>query len=272
MPTYFANEPGNCCELFAASYELATTPAMLEIERSVLGCDYGGTSWTTREQAAGIAAALDLGRESHVLDIGSGSGWPALYVAAVSGCDVTLLDLPRNALAMARRRAEADGLANRVIVVSASGAALPFASSSFSAITHSDVLCCLPDKTGMLEECRRVAGGGGRMHFSVIALAGGLGATERQRAIDAGPPFLEAPADYPELLERCGWRVLERSDCTAEHRESLSRLIDGMQSSKALTAQMDAGTIEEACAHRRQQIEVIDAGLLIRETFLAEVR
>lgn len=30
------------------AYELSRLPAMRRVEESVLGCDYGGTSWTTR--------------------------------------------------------------------------------------------------------------------------------------------------------------------------------------------------------------------------------
>jgi hypothetical protein len=29
-------------------YEFVGSPVMQELERSVLGCDYGGTSWATR--------------------------------------------------------------------------------------------------------------------------------------------------------------------------------------------------------------------------------
>ncbi len=161
----------DCCQAFAASYEVSNLPAMREVERKVLGCDYGGTSWTTDGQAKQIVDLLDLQPGLHVLDIGAGSGWPGLYLADTSGCDVTLLDLPVNALAKARDRAQRDGIEDRVITVAASGAALPFADSSFEAISHSDVLCCLPEKIEMLEECRRIATDGAHMLFSVIATA-----------------------------------------------------------------------------------------------------
>jgi len=268
MPTYFAANPGDCCKAFAASYDLANLPAMLEIERAVLGCDYGGTSWTTRDQAGGIVAALGLAEDMHVLDIGSGSGWPALFLAAESGCRVTLVDLPKNALAMARRRARSDGLADRVSAVAASGHALPFASATFAAITHSDVLCCLPQKREMLAECRRVAADDCRMDFSVIAVAPGLAAERRQQAIDAGPPFVDAPGDYAALLAESGWRVLQCGDCSDEHRESLRRLVAAMGASAGLADALGAAAVDEAIAHRQRQIAAIEAGLLVRQHFL----
>ncbi len=141
MPAKYDMQFDDCCLAFAASYEVSNLPAMREVERSVLGCDYGGTSWTTSAQAAQIVDLLELRPGLHVLDIGAGSGWPGLYLADTSGCDVTLLDLPVNALAKARDRAQSDGIEDRVITVAASGAALPFADSSFEAISNSDVLC-----------------------------------------------------------------------------------------------------------------------------------
>ena len=79
---------------YEAVYERSQAPVMLSIERSVCGCDYGGNSWTTRAEADDLITMLDLRPGSHLLDLGAGSGWPALYVAKMSGCAVTLVDLP----------------------------------------------------------------------------------------------------------------------------------------------------------------------------------
>jgi len=259
----------DCCQAFADSYEVSNLPAMREVERTVLGCDYGGTSWTTSAQADRLIGSLQLRAGCHLLDIGAGSGWPGLYVAANSGCEVTLLDLPTNALAMASRRARADGIDDRTNTVVGSGAALPFRSATFDAISHSDVLCCLPDKIEMLEECRRIAKGRPIMAFSVIAVAHGLSAELHQRAVDAGPPFVDAPKDYAELLSICGWRLKERVDVTDEYKQSLSALIEALDDSAELSDALGDDVIREAGERRRQQVDVIDAGLLVRELFVA---
>ena len=68
-----------------ASYEVSSLPAMREVERTVLGCDYGGTSWTTSNQATQIIELLELKPGLHLLDIGAGSGWPGLYLADAGG-------------------------------------------------------------------------------------------------------------------------------------------------------------------------------------------
>src|SRR5438477_1658816 len=90
--------------------ELHRSAAMRELERSVCGCAYGSTSWTTRPEAERIAQLLELRPDVKLLDVGAGSGWPGLYLAQLSGCDVVLVDLPLVALRIALGRATDDGL------------------------------------------------------------------------------------------------------------------------------------------------------------------
>ena len=91
-------------EQFAAIYRRNQLPVMRSVERQVCGCDYGGTSWTTRKEADEIAGLLGLREGVHLLDLGSGSGWPALYWAETTGCNTVLTDLPFDSLRLAARR------------------------------------------------------------------------------------------------------------------------------------------------------------------------
>lgn len=113
----------------------------LEIEREVFGADYGATSWTDREEADCIAGWLGLGPGVQALELGAGSGWPGLYLARLTGCAVTLTDLPPEGLHIASARATSEGLADRCPAVVSDGARLPFAAARFDAIFHCDVLC-----------------------------------------------------------------------------------------------------------------------------------
>ena len=89
--------------------ELARSDAMLDLERSVYGCDYGSNGGTTRLEAELISRLLELRPGAKLLDVGAGSGWPGLYLAQLTGCDVVMVDLPLAALRIARERAAADG-------------------------------------------------------------------------------------------------------------------------------------------------------------------
>lgn len=257
----------SCCD-FAGCYERSQLPAMRQLERDVLGCDYGGTSWTTRTQAAHIAKSLELGPGVHLLEIGSGSGWPGLFLGGETGCDVTLLDIPFNALTLAAERAVEDQLTDRVRVVAASGTALPFEADTFDRLSHSDVLCCLPEKLEMLLESRRVTNRGARMHFSVILPAPNLSPTEYQDAIETGPPFTDVPGGYEPLLQESRWRIADRIDVSSEYHRSLQTLVDGMNRNTREMQEVFGEEFEGHRQHREDQIALVQSGVLQRQVFV----
>lgn len=258
---------------FARDYEIGRAPALRELERCVLGCDYGGTSWTTRQEAERAAKSLGLGAGMRLLDVGAGSGWPGLFLARASGCEVVLLDVPLVGLRLARDRALADGLAQRCHVVGGSGSALPFAGRSFDALSHSDVLCCTPAKAPMLRSCRRVARHGARMAFSVIAITPSLAEADRRIAVEAGPPFVEAPENYPGMLAAAEWELLEQLDVTTEFTQSLAAFLATMSSrAQELTAAMGAEEFSDRMRRRQAALAAARAGLLKRECYVALAR
>jgi protein-L-isoaspartate O-methyltransferase len=77
-------------ERFESFYLRSQSPVMLTIERSVCGCDYGGNSWTSRDEAEQIAARLALRPGVRLLDIGAGSGWPGLYMGKIENAGVII--------------------------------------------------------------------------------------------------------------------------------------------------------------------------------------
>ncbi len=114
---------------------------LLDIEREVMGSDYGVTSFTTVNEANQMAQLLGLRRGIRLLDIGSGTGWPGLFLAGATGCHVTLVDMPESSLRAASKRAAKDGMSGNCWIVGGSGQSLPFQKDLFHAICHCDVLC-----------------------------------------------------------------------------------------------------------------------------------
>ncbi len=208
--------------------------------------------------------------ETRLLVIGAGSGWPGLYLAATSGCDVTLTDLPFDGLQIAAGRAAQDRLPGSWTAVVADAARLPFRAGSFDAINHSDVLCCLVKKRAVLAECRRVVRPGGWMAFSVIHVPPGLSAAEHAEAVDTAPEFVETDASYPEMLAETGWEILERDDLTAAFRANCLRKIATEESLRAeLEPLSSAADFDARQARMRRRITVLERRHMRRELFVA---
>lgn len=255
---------------FSNIYRAGQKDFMLEIERSVCGCDYGGTSWTTRGEADRAVEMLNLEPDQQLLDVGSGSGWPGLYLAKQTGCDVTLTDLPMEGLRIARKRAVADRLPGACRFLLADGAALPFRDGWFDAIFHSDVLCCLVEKLAVLKSCRRVTRGAGKMVFSVIFIAPQLNAVCYEQAKASGPPFVESAASYPNLLHEADWEIADQIDLTAEFLDSTRRHVASQEAYATEIA--EAFGQEEAAgklARRRATVSALEKGFLRRTLFHA---
>ena len=116
------------------------TSAHLAVERKVIGANVGANGYTTLKQADELGRLLCLRRDDRLLDIGAGRGWPGLYLAEKSGCEVALLEISDADLRRSVRRAEEANLIARCSFFRGTGSALPFRSRRFDALIHADVL------------------------------------------------------------------------------------------------------------------------------------
>lgn len=125
---------------FDERYGIRGNRAAALVEERVIGAAWGANGYTTLDQTDELVGHLALTPASRLLDVGTGRGWPGLYLAQRARCSVVGTDLPLTALQKARARAAREQL-DRADVVVASGGMLPFRSKSFDAIVHTDVLC-----------------------------------------------------------------------------------------------------------------------------------
>src|SRR5262245_42524376 len=132
----------NPVDLYNNVYSGFGSDAEIAVRRQTYGEDIGQSSWMTAREWLGFADQLGVTAASEVLEVGSGSGGPAIYLALKRGCRVTGVDINehgvRNAIALAADR----GAADRVnFQVTNAGATLPFPVTSFDAIVSNGVMC-----------------------------------------------------------------------------------------------------------------------------------
>jgi ubiquinone/menaquinone biosynthesis C-methylase UbiE len=264
-----------CCETierFAERYRVLPSDAARHIEQVVIGGDWGANGYTTMAQADRLATELGLGPESVLADIGCGRGWPGLYLAARTGCKVVLSDVPKEALRIAKHRAGSDGLEPRATVVCADAIQLPFASGSFDAIVHTDVLCCVRPKLTLIRECARVLRLGGRMAFLSIHPAADLTPSHRRRASRDGPIHVALSRPHHELLARAGFQNTAEYDLTEEFAVVSQNWIDQWDLHRAdMEALWGQDAYGERQRERRAQLRATQLGILRRSLVCANL-
>jgi len=115
------NRPGKSKKNVAHHYDIGNDlyRLMLDKEHMQYSCAYWSREDMTLAEAqeaklAHIAAKLNLKPGQRVLDIGCGWGGMAIFLAQRAGVDVLGITLSEEQLALARERAEAAGVADRV--------------------------------------------------------------------------------------------------------------------------------------------------------------
>src|ERR1700761_8235532 len=127
----------------------------------------GLAATTELAQLAGVTADMS------VLDVGSGIGGPARFLAATHGCRVTGIDLSEPFVDAARYLTERTGQSGLVSFQHGSALELPFDDGRFDAVLLQHVAMNIADRTRLYREIRRVLKKGGRFAtYDVVLKAG----------------------------------------------------------------------------------------------------
>ena len=121
-----------------------------------------------------LARWADVRPEHSVLDVGSGIGGTARYLAATAGCQVIGVDLTEEYCRVAESLSERVGLAERTSFRQGSALDLPFDEASFDVVWTEHVQMNIADKARFYGELARVLKPGGQLAFhDIFAGAGG---------------------------------------------------------------------------------------------------
>lgn len=201
---------------------------ILAAARSVYGSDVAIMPETLVSldhfNARGLAATQELvallGPQpgESLLDIGSGIGGPARWIAMRYGCTVTGVDVTAAFCEAARALNAACGVADRVRVFEGTALALPFPDASFDRAYSHGVLMSIADKIGVYREAFRVLKSGGRLVF--FQHQAGPNAPPEfpvPWAVTPEESFLATDADTHRDLTEAGFALLSLRDATQEN-------------------------------------------------------
>lgn len=160
----------------------------------------------------------------HVLDIGSGIGGPARYIAARFNCRVTGIDLTTEFCDVARHLTRLAGLDDRVRFETADALAMPFSDATFDGAYSINVAMNIADKAAFYREIGRVLAPGGWLVLAEIA-AGDARPLDYPTpwASSAATSFLATADDTRAGLLAAGFDVVQIRDSVEAARASGAR-------------------------------------------------
>jgi sarcosine/dimethylglycine N-methyltransferase len=169
---------------------------------------YGGT-----DAVDALADAAHVSATSKVLDVCSGMGGPARWLAFTRGCSVTGLDLTRSRIESARNLSSAVGLSKLVHFEEGDACAMPFADAQFDVVIGQEAWVHIPNKAALITQCRRVLKQNGWVSFTDIVERSPLLDAERtQMAEEMQFAQIYRPIDYEKLLKDKGFHLSVTED------------------------------------------------------------
>jgi len=142
-----------------------------DFARLLLGGSFhpGGLRLTAR-----LGELLGLSTGARVLDVASGKGESAIFLAQRFGCRVVGVDFGAGNIAEATERASRAGIAGLVFFREGDAERLDFSQADFDAVVCECAFCTFPDKASAAREFARVLKSGGKVGLSDLTRTGAL--------------------------------------------------------------------------------------------------
>lgn len=207
-------------------------------------------SAATRAAKNAMVEAAELSAGKDVLEVGSGWGATARYLADVVGCRVLATNYSFRQAEIAARICAPQIAAGKIRLAMADFHALPFDDSCFDTHWSQECMVHATDKARVFSEAFRVLRPGGRIVFSEQTTdVTRLSADERQRIVDRhGSDDLWSRDDFTHAIRSAGFKGVRAVDWTANmarHFAELVRRID-----RADPSELD-GIDDETLNHNR---------------------
>jgi ubiquinone/menaquinone biosynthesis C-methylase UbiE len=242
------------------------SPANRLLRRDVWepGNDLGQQSFATVRYFDDLAARLGIGAGDSVLDVGSGTGGPAIHIASTTGCRMTGVEITEVGVEVSQRLAREAGLEDRVSFVQADGMSMPFEDGSFDIAISMNVMNVFEDKVALFREVRRLLRPGGRWAFLSGTFAFDEGDAEvrlRMRRGYAIPQYTDTLESYKAKLMEAGFVIDEVVEYISDFRVQMDRWRTAwIRHRDAIALEQGAEQTDHHIDYFTCYLEMIDAG------------
>ena len=228
-------------DLFDCTYRHFEADVLARVRQKTFGEDFGQHSWTTADEYRRWGEWLRLDSTSSVLEVASGSGGPALFLARHVGCEVMGIDINQHGVEAAARSAEAQQLAERGTFVRAdAGTRLAFPDDTFDTVLCVDSANHFPRRAAVLKEWHRVLRPGGHVLFTdPVVITGPVSNEELAARSSVGYFLFTTPGMNERWIEEAGFELVKREDVTANAAAVAGRWHDAREQDRFALEQIE---------------------------------
>ena len=211
-------------------------------------------------------AAASSSPTVRVLDVGSGLGGPARYLADQFACHVTALELQSDVHAKAAQLTERAGLEGSVEhvcgdILSTGLGELGEGRGSFGAVTSWLVFLHIPDKKALLGKCAEMLRPGGQLYAEDFFRKGDFSPSElRSLAEDVYCESLPTQAEYVAACESAGLEVTGFEDKTDDWAAFVTERLVAFRGDRARFVRVHSEATYKRLLHFYTAVQKLFAG------------
>jgi cyclopropane fatty-acyl-phospholipid synthase-like methyltransferase len=202
-------------DLYNSTYGNFQKQVLATVRRETYGEDIGQNSWITTDEYDIFYSWLNLSPGDHILEVASGSGGPALYLAMKFKCHITGLDINEEGIKTANQQAADADIQNAKFQLADVDQRLPFDDETFDAVMCVDSMNHFRDRLSYLKEWQRVLKSGKRTLFTDPVVMTGPVSNEELAARSNIGFFLFVPLEVTKnLIREAGLQLVRCEDVT----------------------------------------------------------
>ena len=202
-------------DLYNSTYGNFQEQVLAEVRRETYGEDIGQNSWITTDEYDTFYSWLNLSPGDHVLEVASGSGGPALYLAKKFKCRITGLDINEEGIKTANLQALDAQIREVKFQLANVDQRMPFDDETFDAVMCVDSMNHFRDRLGYFQEWHRVLKSGKRTLFTDPVVITGPVSNEELAARSNIGFFLFVPLEVTlNLIKEAGFTLIRCDDVT----------------------------------------------------------